>query len=107
VPRKGVYTMIESGDGGLIPTGLSRQMVLFTVERRKAWRMLQSKAGIVNYERIGQERMLREFDLGLIPADYFHANVRSIYEKAVEVARELGPNAKDKKNLMEHLGVTA
>jgi hypothetical protein len=25
---------------------VSRQMVLFAVERRKAWRMLQSKAGV-------------------------------------------------------------
>ena len=26
----------------------NRQMVLFAVERRKAWRMLQSKGGVVN-----------------------------------------------------------
>ena len=31
----------------MTPT-VSRQMVLFAVERRKAWRMLQSKAGVVN-----------------------------------------------------------
>ena len=30
---------------------VSRQMVLFAGERRKAWRMLQSKAGVVNMEQ--------------------------------------------------------
>ncbi len=38
---------------------LSRQLVMFCVERRKAWRMLQSKAGIVNKEYAAQKRLPR------------------------------------------------
>jgi hypothetical protein len=33
---------------------VSRQMVLFAVERRKAWRMLQSKAGVTNKDSFGK-----------------------------------------------------
>ncbi len=106
VPKDGVYTMVEQGDG-LRPAILSRQMVLFTVERRKAWRMLQSKAGIVNYDRLAHERVLREFDAGRIPADYFHSHIVELIDKARSVIKEIGPGTKDKKTLMDHLGVTA
>jgi pyruvate-ferredoxin/flavodoxin oxidoreductase len=41
---------------------LSRQMVLFCVERRKAWRLLQSKAGVVNEDYVAQKALLKEFD---------------------------------------------
>ncbi len=41
---------------------LSRQMVLFCVERRKAWRLLQSKAGVVNEDYVAQKALLQEFD---------------------------------------------
>lgn len=37
---------------------VSRQMVLFAVERRKAWRMLQSKAGVVNKDYLAQKEWL-------------------------------------------------
>ena len=33
-------------------------MVLFAVERRKAWRMLQSKAGVVNKDYQAQKALL-------------------------------------------------
>ena len=39
---------------------VSRQMVLFAVERRKAWRMLQSKAGVVNKDYLAQKALLEE-----------------------------------------------
>jgi hypothetical protein len=38
----------EDTGGKMKYFAVSRQMVLFAVERRKAWRMLQSKAGVVN-----------------------------------------------------------
>ena len=47
VPAKGVYIMVEKGDK-MVPMGISRQMVLFCVERRKNWRMLQNWAGLPN-----------------------------------------------------------
>ena len=39
---------------------ISRQLVLFCVERRKAWRMLQSKAGIVNKDYAAQRSILAD-----------------------------------------------
>jgi pyruvate-ferredoxin/flavodoxin oxidoreductase len=44
IPDFGVYITVEQ-DGKTIYYALSRQLVMFCVERRKAWRMLQSKAG--------------------------------------------------------------
>jgi pyruvate-ferredoxin/flavodoxin oxidoreductase len=43
---------------------VSRQMVLFAIERRKAWRMLQSKAGIVNKDYAAQKALLSKLDKG-------------------------------------------
>ena len=39
-------------------------MVLFAVERRKAWRMLQSKAGVVNKDYLAQKALLAKLDKG-------------------------------------------
>jgi pyruvate-ferredoxin/flavodoxin oxidoreductase len=46
---------------------VSRQMVLFAVERRKAWRMLQSKAGVNNKDYLAQKALLAKVDKGEIP----------------------------------------
>ncbi len=46
---------------------LSRQLVMFCVERRKAWRMLQSKAGIQNKEYAAQKAILADVDAGKLP----------------------------------------
>jgi len=45
---------------------VSRQMILFAVERRKAWRMLQSKAGIINQDYAVQRALLKKVDSGEI-----------------------------------------
>ncbi|PYR39705.1 MAG: oxidoreductase, partial [Acidobacteria bacterium] len=50
VPDFGVWIKVQGADGRLEYRALSRQLVLFCVERRKAWRLLQSKAGIENRE---------------------------------------------------------
>jgi pyruvate-ferredoxin/flavodoxin oxidoreductase len=49
---------------------------MFCVERRKSWRMLQSKAGIVNKEYAAQKALLAEVDAGKISKEEFlaHAN---------------------------------
>ena len=39
-------------------------MVLFAVERRKAWRMLQSKAGVANKDYLAQKAFLAKLDKG-------------------------------------------
>lgn len=103
VPEPGVYTMIEGPDGQLKPIGLSRQMVLFCVERRKSWRMLQSKAGIVNYDRRAQERVIREFDAGKIPNEVFHDRV----EELVAVAFDAEKKGDKKTPVMDLLEATA
>ncbi len=50
-----VYIEIEDDSGNVKPIACSRQLVLFAVERRKAWRMLQSKAGVENLDYIAQK----------------------------------------------------
>ncbi len=57
-----VYLKDYDEDGSEKYHILSRQMVLFCVERRKAWRMLQSKAGVVNEDYVAQKQMLKELD---------------------------------------------
>jgi pyruvate-ferredoxin/flavodoxin oxidoreductase len=44
---------------------------MFCVERRKAWRMLQSKAGIQNKEYAVQRDLLAEVDAGKLPLEEF------------------------------------
>ncbi len=57
VPDFGVY--IDLDDAGKASSmALSRQMVLFCVERRKAWRMLQSRAGVTNPDYEAQREAL-------------------------------------------------
>ncbi|HVZ19563.1 MAG TPA: 2-oxoacid:acceptor oxidoreductase family protein [Vicinamibacterales bacterium] len=57
VPDFGVSIRLQ-GAAGIEHRALSRQMVLFCVERRKAWRMLQSKAGIENKDYAAQRKRL-------------------------------------------------
>ena len=37
-------------------------MVLFVVERRKAWRLLQSRAGVVSEDYLSQKALLARID---------------------------------------------
>jgi pyruvate-ferredoxin/flavodoxin oxidoreductase len=62
----GVYFETEE-DGKTKTLALSRQLVLFCVERRKAWRYLQSKAGVENIDYQAQKRMLAALDAGEAP----------------------------------------
>jgi pyruvate-ferredoxin/flavodoxin oxidoreductase len=65
VPDFGVYIKVQ-GVKDIEYRSLSRQLVLFCVERRKAWRMLQSKAGIENREYQAQRSILADVDAGRI-----------------------------------------
>jgi pyruvate-ferredoxin/flavodoxin oxidoreductase len=77
VPDFGVYIKVQGEKGGIEYRTLSRQLVLFCVERRKAWRMLQSKAGLDNREYKAQRALLADVDAGKISkADLFtHAEL--------------------------------
>ncbi len=68
IPDFGVYIKYEEG-GKTEYRALSRQLVMFCVERRKAWRMLQSKAGIVNREYQAQKAILAEVEAGKLPLE--------------------------------------
>ncbi len=73
----GVYITFEE-NGKTEYRALSRQLVMFCVERRKAWRMLQSKAGVKNREYEAQKGILAEVDAGKLPLDEFFAHAHEL-----------------------------
>ncbi len=77
IPDFGVYIAVEN-EGKTTNYALSRQLVMFCVERRKAWRMLQSKAGIVNREYLAQKAILADVDAGKLSTDEFFAHAHEI-----------------------------
>ena len=89
VPDFGVYikTLPAKGNKPVLMK-LSRQLVLFCVERRKAWRLLQSKIGIQNTEYAGQRAVLADVDAGIISKEELFAGGEELLEQRV-----LGPAA--------------
>jgi pyruvate-ferredoxin/flavodoxin oxidoreductase len=82
IPDFGVYITVEDA-GKTTFYALSRQLVMFCVERRKAWRMLQSKAGIVNKEYQAQKAILADVDSGKLPLEEFLTHAREILNERV------------------------
>jgi pyruvate-ferredoxin/flavodoxin oxidoreductase len=80
VPDFGVYITVQGSNGRVEYRTLSRQLVIFCVERRKAWRMLQSKAGIENREYAAQRAILAEVDKGTISKDELFADAERLLE---------------------------
>jgi len=68
VPDFGVYFKAEVS-GKFKYFTVSRQMILFAVERRKAWRMLQSKAGVENKDYTAQKALLAKVEKGELTRD--------------------------------------
>ena len=68
VPDYGVCIKVSDGDKATF-YAISRQLVMFCVERRKSWRMLQSKVGIVNREYLAQKSVLADLEAGKISQD--------------------------------------
>jgi pyruvate-ferredoxin/flavodoxin oxidoreductase len=85
IPDFGVYIKYEE-NGKIEYRALSRQLVMFCVERRKAWRMLQSKAGIVNKEYIAQKAILADVDAGKIAKDEFFAHAHEMLAEKLGTA---------------------
>jgi pyruvate-ferredoxin/flavodoxin oxidoreductase len=77
VPNFGCYIKAEE-HGKIRYYAVSRQMVLFAVERRKAWRMLQSKAGVVNKDYAAQKAFLAKLDKGELPFADAKARVKEL-----------------------------
>jgi pyruvate-ferredoxin/flavodoxin oxidoreductase len=78
VPNFEVYIKAEI-DGKMKYYAVSRQMVLFAVERRKAWRMLQSKAGVVNKDYLAQKSLLKKVDAGEVTLTDAQSRTRELF----------------------------
>jgi pyruvate-ferredoxin/flavodoxin oxidoreductase len=85
IPDFGVYIKVQ-GPKEIEYRTLSRQLVLFCVERRKAWRMLQSKAGIENLEYKAQKAILADVDAGKITKEDFFAKAEELLKARLDVA---------------------
>jgi len=79
VPNFGVFIKAEL-HGKTRYYAVSRQMVLFAVERRKAWRMLQSKAGQVNKDYLAQKALLKKLDEGALTLEDLKARTRELFD---------------------------
>jgi len=80
IPDFGVYIQFED-NGKTEYRALSRQLVMFCVERRKAWRMLQSKAGIKNRDYEAQKAILADVDAGKISKEEFFAHAHEMLQE--------------------------
>jgi pyruvate-ferredoxin/flavodoxin oxidoreductase len=78
IPDFGVFITVSDDAGKTTYYAISRQLVMFCTERRKAWRMLQSKAGIVNKEYAAQRELLAEVDSGKLPLAEFLTNAHDL-----------------------------
>jgi pyruvate-ferredoxin/flavodoxin oxidoreductase len=86
VPDFGVYIRVQGANGGTEYRSLSRQLVLFCVERRKAWRMLQSKAGVENREYKAQRSVLADVDAGKITREELFARAEELMRERIKGA---------------------
>ncbi|MHC4848470.1 MAG: 2-oxoacid:acceptor oxidoreductase family protein, partial [Planctomycetota bacterium] len=87
VPDFGVYAHTEL-NGKPVLAALSKQLVLFCVERRKAWRMLQSKAGVANPDYKAQQALLKRMDAGELSIEDVHARGRELLMAEVEAQKK-------------------
>jgi pyruvate-ferredoxin/flavodoxin oxidoreductase len=78
VPDFGVFIRAEI-NGNLRHYALSRQLVLFSVERRKSWRMLQSKAGVVSKDYLAQKALLKKVDAGEVSVGELKSKTRELF----------------------------
>jgi pyruvate-ferredoxin/flavodoxin oxidoreductase len=82
VPDFGVFIRIHDGDR-FEYRAISRQLVLFCVERRKAWRLLQSQAGIENKDYKAQRSILADVDAGRLSKDDLFARAEELMEERI------------------------
>jgi len=89
VPDFGVFITAEDDHGKRSHFALSRQMVLFCIERRKSWRTMQSRAGQDNVDYTAQKTLLARVDAGTIPLTDFLAKTVEMFD--AELAPLLAP----------------
>jgi pyruvate-ferredoxin/flavodoxin oxidoreductase len=86
IPDFGVYIKVQGANGDVEYRSISRQLVLFCVERRKAWRMLQSKAGIENREYKAQRSLLTDVDAGKVSQEHLFAHAEQLLKERMPAA---------------------
>jgi pyruvate-ferredoxin/flavodoxin oxidoreductase len=91
VPDFGVYIEIPGAKKDVDYRAISRQLVLFCVERRKAWRMLQSKAGIVNKNYAAQRSILADVDAGKISKEELFARGEQLLRDRLQTTGVANP----------------
>jgi pyruvate-ferredoxin/flavodoxin oxidoreductase len=84
IPDFEVYIEVENAAGKIQAMSLSRQMVVFCVERRKAWRMLQSRSGIVNHEHLAQQNLLKKADSSDINLEDLRTHAGELLQVEIE-----------------------
>ncbi len=94
VPDFGVYIKAPGSNGQPEYRAISRQLVLFCVERRKAWRMLQSKAGIENRDYKAQKALLADVDAGRISKEDLFAHAEQLLKERIAPAAGHKPDAR-------------
>ena len=62
-------------------------MVLFAIERRKAWRMLQSKAGVENKDYPAQKALLEKVSKGDLTRDDLINHGWELLNEEIEAAK--------------------
>jgi len=82
IPNFGCYIKTER-NGAFKYYAVTRQMVLFAVERRKSWRMLQSKAGITNKDYLAQRALLARIDKGELALAEAKANLHTLLAELI------------------------
>lgn len=82
VPDFGAYIRVPVGEK-MEYRSVSRQLVLFCVERRKAWRLLQSQAGIQNKDYGAQRTLLADVDAGKVSKEDLFARGEELLEEIV------------------------
>jgi pyruvate-ferredoxin/flavodoxin oxidoreductase len=84
VPDFGVFIRVQGTSGEVEYRAISRQLVLFCVERRKAWRMLQSKAGVENREYKAQRALLADVDAGRMAKEHLFAHAELLMKERIQ-----------------------
>jgi len=84
IPVKGLYTDIVDDNGKRKRMGISRQLALFTIERRKNWRMIQSKGGLKNIDYLAQKELLKRYDQEKVSKEDLFSKGYELHETIVK-----------------------
>ncbi len=87
IPDFVVHIKVQGANGDVEHRSISRQLVLFCMERRKAWRMLQSKAGVENKDYKAQRSVLPMWTRAKSPTRTFSRGEELMRERVKGLAK--------------------